>query len=181
MTTQAPNTSTSHEQEIKRLHRYVMPLAINNKVIGFIGMDTIRETKIWSDDLLKRLYVVGEMLANALSRKYSEKALQQAHRQLTEEHNMFINGAVVVFKWLDAEGWPVEYVSRNVGEVLGYQDAALLQHEIEYSELIHHDDFERVVQEVATHSDNGSDRFQHQPYRLRRKDGELRNSSFHLV
>src|SRR5690349_20447999 len=43
-----------------------------------------------------------------------------------QERLLFSIGPVVVFRWRNAEGWPVEYVSQNVGELTGYTADAFM-------------------------------------------------------
>ncbi len=81
-------------------------------------------------------------------------------------------GPVVFFQWKRAEGWPVEFVSPNVSELLGYTAEDFILGRIKYSDLIHPEDLERVVQEVIYHTEKKSPSWIHQDYRLRRKDGE---------
>ena len=50
----------------------------------------------------------------------AEQALKEAHKTLLDEHNIFTAGPVVVFKWRNASGWPVELASYNVEELFGY-------------------------------------------------------------
>ncbi|QID34211.1 diguanylate cyclase [Hydrogenobacter sp. T-8] len=81
-------------------------------------------------------------------------------------------GPVVFFQWKRAEGWPVEFVSLNVSELLGYTAEDFISGRIKYSDLIHPEDLERVAQEVKYHTDKKSSFWIHQDYRLKRKDGE---------
>ncbi len=81
-------------------------------------------------------------------------------------------GPVVFFQWKRAEGWPVEFVSPNVSELLGYTAEDFISGRIKYSDLIHPEDLERVAQEVKYHTEKKSPFWIHQNYRLRRKDGE---------
>ncbi len=81
------------------------------------------------------------------------------------------SGPVVQFKWKNQPGWPVEYVSPNVFDLLGYTDQDFLQGKIIYSQLIHPEDLERVTQEVTENSRSGARSFQHQPHRLLHCDG----------
>ncbi len=85
---------------------------------------------------------------------------------------LFSSGPVVFFQWKRAEGWPVEFVSPNVVDLLGYTSEDFLSGRINYAELIHPEDIERVAEEVAYHTEKVSPFWTHQPYRLRRKDGK---------
>ncbi len=81
-------------------------------------------------------------------------------------------GPVVFFQWKRAEGWPVEFVSPNVSELLGYTAEDFISGRVMYSDLIHPEDLERVAQEVIYHTEKKSSFWIHQDYRLRRKDGK---------
>ncbi|MFO8143336.1 MAG: PAS domain S-box protein, partial [Dehalococcoidales bacterium] len=72
------------------------------------------------------------------------KSVEEA---LREERSLFVGGPTVVFKWAAAEGWPIEYVSPNIYDVLGYTDKELTESKRLYSEIIHPDDLPRVVKE----------------------------------
>ena len=97
-----------------------------------------------------------------------------SRRVLEEERDMFAEGPTVVFKWRAAEGWPVEYVSDNVEDVLGYKPDVLETGEKPYRELIHPEDRERVAREVERNSDPVTDRFSHEPYRVLTADDDVR-------
>ena len=95
-------------------------------------------------------------------------------RQLAEKREMFTQGPAVVFKWREAEGWPVEHVSENVEEVLGYTADELQSGAVQFSEIIHEEDRERVMQEIADNSTEGTEQFSHEPYRIVTPDGAVR-------
>ncbi|MFC7042514.1 PAS domain-containing protein [Halonotius sp. GCM10025705] len=99
---------------------------------------------------------------------------KESKLQLEEERDMFAEGPAVVFKWENADGWPVEYVSKNVAETFGYTPEQFRSGEIPYADLIHDDDLDRVMDEVAEAKDNAVDRFRHDPYRMVTADGEIR-------
>ena len=97
-----------------------------------------------------------------------------SRRALEEERDMFAEGPAVVFKWREAEGWPIEYVSDTVEEVFGYESDAFETGEITAIELIHEEDRERVAREVERNSDLETDRFSHDPYRVVTADDDVR-------
>ena len=94
-----------------------------------------------------------------------------ALQNIKEERNLFLDGPVVVFKWLMKEGWPVEYVSKNVGQFLGYEDTDFIAQKVVFSDLIHPDDIKRIEQEVTDHFEKKQWRYT-QEYRLVKKNGE---------
>lgn len=101
----------------------------------------------------------------------NRKAIEEILRQ---ERDMFISGPVVTFKWKNAENWPVEYISPNFEQILGYNSEEFLLNRILYTEIIHPDDLNRVINEVDTFSTSNVVRFEHQPYRLISRSGEIK-------
>ncbi len=122
---------------------------------------TIREALILRADNLQQQ---GRLLD-------SEEALRHANRLLNQERNMFVDGPVIIFKWRNAQGWPVDYVSPNVKDVLGYSAEELLSGTVPYEGIIPAEDIQRVAEEVKVNSARGAERFEHLPYRIIRKDG----------
>ncbi len=100
-----------------------------------------------------------------------EAELREANRQLREERHIFISGPVVVFKWRNEPGWPVEYASPNVGQVFGYTAQEFLERQVVYADLIPPDDLPRVTAEVGKGSEGMNASFEHTPYRIVRRDG----------
>ncbi len=111
------------------------------------------------------------VLRDVIRRRDEKRAREKAEDALLNERNMFVDGPVVVFKWRNEEGCPVEYVSPNVYDVLGYQPEEFLSREIAYSAIIHNEDIERVAEEVKTNIAKDAKNFSHKPYRIAMKDG----------
>jgi two-component system, sensor histidine kinase and response regulator len=86
---------------------------------------------------------------------------------------LFAGGPIALFKWVNAEGWPVEFVTPNVDEVFGYADTEFLSGDVSYSSIIHPNDLDRVVDEVISASEQGVSKFKHEDYRVIRKDGSI--------
>ena len=105
--------------------------------------------------------------------KRSERDLEQANNVLNQERNMFLDGPVVVFKWRNEDGWPVDYVSSNVKDVLGYSVEDFTSGKTSYVEIIYEKDMEQVSNEVTRFSKSSTERFEHEPYQLSKKDGEV--------
>ncbi|HJK93289.1 MAG TPA: response regulator [Polyangiaceae bacterium LLY-WYZ-15_(1-7)] len=91
-----------------------------------------------------------------------------------DDHALFRRGPVVFFRWRNAEGWPVEYASPNTEGIFGYTAAELMRGDVSYGELLHPDDLGRVAGEVAEAEAAGRDSFEHELYRIRRRDGAVR-------
>ncbi|KIG16138.1 RsbR, positive regulator of sigma-B [Enhygromyxa salina] len=85
---------------------------------------------------------------------------------------LFARGPVVMFRWRNTEGWPVEFVSPNVEALTGYPVEEFASGRLPYASLILAEDVGRVGQEVADNSVS-AEWFEHLPYRIRRQDGEV--------
>lgn len=88
-------------------------------------------------------------------------------------NDLFNKGPVVLFKWRNAEGWPVEMVSDNVIGLLGYSGEELKDEHFKYITVVHPEDSETVAQEVEQFNEQELVNFTHQPYRLITKYGDI--------
>lgn len=104
------------------------------------------------------------------NRDVTDKHLVEA--ALQREREMFLSGPVATFTWRNQENWPVEQISANVVDILGYKAEEFLNGSVLYAECIHPDDFERVTKEVTTHSESDDNSFTHSPYRLISRSGD---------
>ena len=110
----------------------------------------------------------------------TEKKIAEAS---LEEANDIINRSLVVaFRWKNAEGWPVDFVTDNVESLFGYKAEEFTSGKVSYAGTVHPDDLERVAKEVAEYSQEKSRlTFDHEPYRIITKDGKtkwLNDSTF---
>jgi formate hydrogenlyase transcriptional activator len=53
-----------------------IPLRVGGRIVGLINFSAFRSTPEWPDDLIARLKIIGEVMAQALVRKRSEAALR---------------------------------------------------------------------------------------------------------
>ncbi len=91
-----------------------------------------------------------------------------------DERELFVHGPVVIFKWRNAAGWPVEYASANAVEVFGHGADDFVGGRVSYGEVLHPDDADRVGREVAAGTASGARGWAHAHYRVRHKDGSVR-------
>jgi transcriptional regulator with GAF, ATPase, and Fis domain len=55
-----------------------VPISVGGSIVGALVIATIRKHRIWSDELIPRLRLFGEIFANAIIRKEHEESLQRA-------------------------------------------------------------------------------------------------------
>ncbi len=135
----------------------------------YVALDVYKAPII--DDDGELVGIVGSARVVTTERR-AEEALRESRRMLEEERNLFLDGPVVVFKWKNAEGWPVEYVSHNVEKVLGYSSTEFMDAKILYQKIIHPEDLPTVKKEITDNIAQGNTAYQHQPYRLKKRNGE---------
>jgi PAS domain S-box-containing protein len=95
--------------------------------------------------------------------------LQRDQGELRHLHALVNRSPMVVIEWRNEPGWPVSYVSESV-VLWGYEPADLLHGQLQYSDLIHPDDVQRIHSEVEQYFEHGPDAYR-QEYRIRRADG----------
>ncbi len=105
--------------------------------------------------------------------KKDEKKIKEINKKLKQERQMFVQGNVVVFKWKNKQGWPVEYISPNIKNLLGYSPDEIKSDNFVYSDIIFADDVQRVSKEVFDATKKKLQNFKHEPYRLIKKNGEI--------
>lgn len=88
-------------------------------------------------------------------------------------HDMLNTGLVITIKWKSRPDWGVEYISSNVGDMLGYSPEEFLSGKISYEQIVHEDDVERVREEVRANISSGVTNFKHQPFRIVCRDNEI--------
>ena len=99
---------------------------------------------------------------------------KRAQLALREERDLFREGPVVVFQWRDEPGWPIEYVSQNVEQVLGYAPGELETDVGDFAELVHEADLPELEPQFGSPAEAGQDFYKPDPYRVRTADGDCR-------
>ncbi|MEJ2577131.1 MAG: PAS domain-containing protein, partial [Gammaproteobacteria bacterium] len=85
----------------------------------------------------------------------------------------FHTGPLMLFRWRNTAGWPIERVSPNVETLLGYPATVLTARPMRPDDCIHPADLARVQLEVRTALARGIDQFEHQPYRMLGSRGRM--------
>ncbi|MDY7008571.1 MAG: PAS domain S-box protein [Cyanobacteriota bacterium] len=99
----------------------VVPIVYRGIFIGFLGFDSVKEEKNWSEDIIALLRIMGEMFINALERKRVEIALAESekkYRHLVETSQDLI--------WsLDTEG-RFTFVNQAAKRIYGYETTEII-------------------------------------------------------
>jgi len=54
----------------------VVPLVHQGQLLGFLGFDSVRQTRDWPEEIVTLLHMVGDILVNALARQRASEALR---------------------------------------------------------------------------------------------------------
>lgn len=79
--------SILERQSIKSL--ICVPVMAQGKLFGFVGFDTVKTAKTWTENSRTLLKLVGEIFANALERKRTETELRQKHEEMAAVFEAF--------------------------------------------------------------------------------------------
>ncbi len=71
-----------YQQGIKSLA--LIPLVVSDSFLGVVGYSTFHTERSWPEILVRRLWLVGAVFANALMRKRSEQQLHSAFEEIKE-------------------------------------------------------------------------------------------------
>ncbi|NQT73959.1 MAG: PAS domain S-box protein [Chloroflexi bacterium] len=69
-------------QDIQSL--IMVPMKCGGSSLGAVGFDSVRTRRVWSDEGIKLLQMMGQILANALARKNAERALQKVYDEVEQ-------------------------------------------------------------------------------------------------
>ena len=98
---------------------------------------------------------------------------KQAEEKLQSEMNLFLEGPVTVFRWRNSEGHPLDYVSPNVTHLTGYSPSDFTSKIIHYTDIIHPDDYDRVMNEITRHASDPKRTSFEQEYRIISRSGTI--------
>ena len=99
-----------------------IPLRVGGRIVGLINFSAFRSTREWPDDLIARLKIVGEVMAQALVRKRSEAALRASEARW---QSIFETSSIAI-STMDMD---LHYLATNPAfrAILGYTDEELRQ------------------------------------------------------
>jgi PAS domain S-box-containing protein len=107
-------------------------MVCRGKLIGFLGFDSVKAEKVWPEDIIALLRIVGEIFASALERKRTEEALRESEAQYRILIQTMMEGLAQV-----DQDYVFKYVNNAFCEMLGYTLEELLGHSA--LEFIHED------------------------------------------
>ncbi|MCL7454454.1 MAG: GAF domain-containing protein, partial [Anaerolineae bacterium] len=61
-----------------------VPMVYRGATVGFVGFDSVREPKVWSEDSIQLLHLVAAVFVNALEHKQAQEVLHAAYQSLEQ-------------------------------------------------------------------------------------------------
>ncbi len=143
----------------------VVPMVVEDRLIGFIGFDAVTKKKKWSNNEQAVLHLIGEVFTNAIDRKWAEEELQESENRW----QFALEGAGDgVWDWNAVTNRV--FFSRRWKEMLGFSENEIGDAFDEWDSRVHPDDRTSVYADLNAHFNGESDIYQNE-YRVRCKDG----------
>lgn len=113
----------------------VIPMAVKEHFLGFLGLDAVKNVRVWSESDLATLKITGDIFAGALTR-----------RLITEERERLLTLSLDLISIAGMDGF-FKYINPAWEQLLGYSTQELLSKP--FIDFIHPDDHRRNDAEVA--------------------------------
>ncbi|UCD80151.1 MAG: PAS domain S-box protein, partial [Desulfobacterales bacterium] len=94
-----PPEATNEKRELERQRIQsvlAVPMASGGRVIGFIGLVSVREEKMWAEDTNSLLKIVGHVFANALDNQKTRQALEESEERLRTVFETFPDPVTII-------------------------------------------------------------------------------------
>lgn len=101
------------------------------------------------------------------------KEFEGKNKQLAEFEDIVNKTKVMIVVWRSEDDYPVEFISKNVKEHLGYDSKDFISGKLNWNDLIHPEDHNRINSELEEHLQNNITEYSQQ-YRMKNADGDYR-------
>jgi len=79
----------------------------------------------------------------------------------------------IFFQCRNDDGWPVEFVTENIYEILGYKSEDFISAKIGFIDIVYELDKQQILEEVSSVSSSVEDKYEFQPYRVISKNKKI--------
>ena len=142
-----------------------VPMASGGRVMGFIGLDSVREEKMWAQDTNSLLKIVGQVFANALENKKTRQALQESEKHLRTVYETFPD-PVTIFQ---AEDGPCVDINSAFTRVTGWTFEDVIGKTTAHLDIWHNPkEREKLMAGIAQHG-----KIENLEAKFRLKDGSI--------
>ncbi|MGB6011510.1 MAG: sigma 54-interacting transcriptional regulator, partial [Desulfobacterales bacterium] len=84
----------SDQEEVRKEYEYcrqvgiqsfiILPIQVSDASLCAIGLDSINNKRTWSEEIIIRLRIIGEVFANTIGRKHAEKKLLESYNEINK-------------------------------------------------------------------------------------------------
>jgi PAS domain S-box-containing protein len=123
-----PEEAEAEKEEFRRegiKSLVLVPIAFSNELIGFIGFDSVRKIKVWEEEDVLLLRLLGEIFANALSKRKIDIELENQKEYLrliinTDPNLIFVKDAKGRYQM--ANQATADLFGCTISELIGSED-----------------------------------------------------------
>jgi PAS domain S-box-containing protein len=140
-----------------------VPMILHNSLVGFLGFDSVRREKTWSERTLTLLKIVGEIFVNALERKRSEQGLQESEKKYRRLVDNSLTGIYITQNDI------LRFCNQKFAQVFGFDRPEELIG-MSVRKLVSPESWKTVERQVRLR-ENGRKRIARYEFRAIRRDG----------
>ncbi|WYM01889.1 MAG: histidine kinase dimerization/phosphoacceptor domain -containing protein [Gloeotrichia echinulata DVL01] len=121
----------------------IVPIVSSGVLIGYLEFDSILTPKIWNEDCVLLLKMIGKILGNTLDRKRAEQALRVSKERYTRAISA---GKVGIWEW-NIQTNEI-YIDPNLKAMLGYSEKENITYFEDWLKFVHPDDTESLKSSI---------------------------------
>lgn len=121
--------------------------------------------------LLLSALILGLLLWHWDRRRVQSAKIAALNDQIAFERDLFVSGPGTIIRQRNEIGWPVDYITANVKELLGYGPDDFLTQRITYASIIDPDYLPQFIRETQAADQAGKQTFKRSPYRVVDRQG----------
>ncbi|EXJ13975.1 diguanylate cyclase [Imhoffiella purpurea] len=121
--TTSPSDTRTEQERIRPngLHsRLALPLISNGQTIGALGLDALDFPRVWSDEEIRVLRMIGENIASILFRQTTERELLASEARYRKVTSIMTDVAYSCVSTGGEEGYRVEWITESILNLTGY-------------------------------------------------------------
>jgi diguanylate cyclase (GGDEF)-like protein len=155
--------------------------------------DQLIEVKLWREltktipllllSFLLFAAILGVALWQREKRRIHEQQIQELNRQVSFEHDLFLSSPGVIAKLRNEIGWPIEFISANINELLDYDVEYFASGKVTFSSIIDSRYLEQYTHQMQQAESKGLTTFSHSPYLIvdRNNDRKWVHETTHVI
>lgn len=104
-----------------------IPLIAKDRLLGFLGFDSVKEMRYWSEDTIMLIHMTGDILSSVIIRNEAERELKQSNAN----YELISRNSQDVIWSLDVETQRITYLSPSIEKLRGYKPEAALKQSLQ--------------------------------------------------